>query len=118
MEPILKSMGWSRDFLTLTSYSLFRDSKNRIWVGTGQGDTFVVDEKAGTIELLEDVFPSSQGVTYKMIQDDEGRIWFPVFGTGVLIYDPETHVVRKLDNRCECVCPVRETSVSCRILRD
>lgn len=78
-------------------FSLFRDSKNRIWVGTGQGDTFVVDEKAGTIELLEDVFPSSQGLTYKIIQDNEGRIWFPVFGTGVLIYDPETHVVRKLD---------------------
>jgi ligand-binding sensor domain-containing protein len=53
--------------------------------------------RQGTIELLEDVFPSSQGVTYKIIQDNEGRIWFPVFATGVLIYDPETHVVRKLN---------------------
>lgn len=77
--------------------SLFRDTKNRIWVGTNTGETFVMDEKKGTIELLEDLFPSSQGVTYKIIQDNEGRIWFPVFGTGVLIYNPETHVVHKFD---------------------
>lgn len=76
--------------------SLFRDNKNRIWVGIQTGDNFVIDEKAGTIELLEDLFPANQGMTYKMIQDDEGRIWTPVFGNGVLIYDPETHVVRQL----------------------
>ena len=77
--------------------SLFRDSKNRIWVGIATGDTFVIDEKAGTIEFLEDLFPANQGITYKIIQDDEGRIWIPTFGNGVLIYDPETHVVRQLN---------------------
>jgi signal transduction histidine kinase/ligand-binding sensor domain-containing protein len=77
--------------------SLFRDNKNRIWVGINTGDTYVIDEKQGTIELLEDPFPANQGITYKMIQDDEGRIWIPVFGNGVLIYDPEAHVVRQLN---------------------
>ncbi len=78
--------------------SLFRDSKNRIWIGTQTGDNFVIDEKAGTIELLEDLFPANQGMTYKMIEDDEGRMWIPVFGNGVLIYDPQTHVVRQLNH--------------------
>ncbi len=78
--------------------SLFRDNKNRIWVGIGTGDTFVIDEKKGTIELLEDLFPANQGLTYKMIQDDKGRIWIPVFGNGVLIYDPETHIVQQLNH--------------------
>lgn len=76
--------------------SLFRDNKNRIWVGINTGDTYVIDEKAGTIELLEDIFPANQGMTYKMIQDNEDRIWIPVFTDGVLVYDPETRVVRKL----------------------
>ncbi len=77
--------------------SLFRDNKNRIWVGTFTGDTYVIDEKQGTIELLEDLFPANQGITYKMIQDDDGRIWIPVFNNGVLVYDPDTHVVRTLN---------------------
>ncbi|MBN8578359.1 MAG: hypothetical protein J0L66_15545 [Cytophagales bacterium] len=76
--------------------SLFRDNKNRIWIGTQTGDNYVIDEKAGTIELLEDLFPANQGMTYKMIQDDVGRMWIPVFSDGVLVYDPETRVVRKL----------------------
>lgn len=76
--------------------SLFRDNKNRIWIGTQTGDNYVIDEKAGTIELLEDLFLANQGMTYKMIQDDEGRMWIPVFSDGVLVYDPETRVVRKL----------------------
>ncbi|HCZ36829.1 MAG TPA: hypothetical protein DHV26_12985, partial [Cytophagales bacterium] len=78
--------------------SLFRDSKSRIWIGTQTGDNYVIDEKAGTIELLEDLFPANQGSTYKIIQDDEGRIWIPVFGNGVLIYEPETRVVRQLNH--------------------
>jgi len=78
--------------------SLFRDSKNRIWVGTQTGDNFVIDEKAGTIELLADLFPANQGMTYKMIEDDEGRMWIPIFGNGVLIYDPESHLVRQLNH--------------------
>lgn len=76
--------------------SLFRDNKNRIWVGTFTGDTFMIDEKNGTIQLLEDLFPANQGLTYKIIQDDDGRIWIPVFGSGVLVYDPDTHVVRNI----------------------
>ena len=77
--------------------SLFRDNKNRIWVGTFTGDTFVIDEKNGTIQLLEDLFPANQGLTYKIIQDDEGRIWIPVFSSGVLVYDPDTHIVRNIN---------------------
>jgi len=77
--------------------SLFRDNQNRIWVGTFTGDTFVIDEKNGTIQLLEDLFPANQGLTYKIIQDDEGRIWIPVFNNGVLVYDPDTHVVRTIN---------------------
>jgi signal transduction histidine kinase/ligand-binding sensor domain-containing protein len=81
-------------FIDITS--LFRDNKNRIWVGTGTGDTYVIDEKQATIELLEDLFPANQGLTYKIIQDDEGRIWIPVFNSGVLVYDPDIHVVRNI----------------------
>ncbi|MBN8652764.1 MAG: hypothetical protein J0L67_15130 [Cytophagales bacterium] len=77
--------------------SLFRDNKNRIWVGINTGDTYVIDEKAGTIELLEDIFPANQGSTYKIIQDNEGRIWIPIFGNGVVIYEPETRVARQLN---------------------
>lgn len=77
--------------------SLFRDNKNRIWVGISTGDTYVIDEKAGTIELLEDLFPANQGITYKIIQDNEGRIWIPVFSSGVLVYNPDTHVVRNIN---------------------
>lgn len=77
--------------------SLFRDNKNRIWVGTFSGDTFVIDEKNGTIELHEDLFPANQGLTYKIIQDDAGRIWIPVVNSGVLVYEPDTHVVRNIN---------------------
>jgi signal transduction histidine kinase/ligand-binding sensor domain-containing protein len=83
-------------FIDITS--LFRDNKNRIWVGIQTGDTYVIDEKAGTIELLEDIFPANQGSTYKIIQDDEGRIWIPIFGNGVVIYEPETRVARQLNH--------------------
>lgn len=77
--------------------SLYRDTKNRIWIGTKTGNVFVLDEAKGTLELLEDQFPGYVGQTFNIFQDRDGRMWIPIWGLGVFIYDPETRIIRHFD---------------------
>lgn len=78
--------------------SLFRDKDNRIWIGALRGDVFVLDEQKGTLEQLEDQFPSKIDVVFNIIQDDEGRMWMACQGLGVFIYDPQTRIQRHFNS--------------------
>lgn len=79
-------------------YSLFRDTKGKIWIGTKTGGVFVLDEAKGTVEQLEDKFPSFTGATFNIMEDNEGRMWIPCMGLGVFIYDPITRTQRQFES--------------------
>lgn len=93
----LEIYGLEQGLTDIDLLSLYRDSKNRIWIGTKTGNVYVLDEAKGTLELLEDQFPSFVGQTFNITQDNEGRMWIPVFGLGAFVYEYDTKVIRQFD---------------------
>lgn len=66
-------------------YALFKDSKGRIWLGTGQGMYVKADGmKFSKINTLPDLFIQDIG------EDRKGNIWIATMGNGVLCYNPTT----------------------------
>lgn len=94
----LEIYGLEQGLTDIDLYSLMRDNKNRIWIGTKTGGVFVLDEAKGILEQLEDKFPSFTGATFNIIQDSEGRMWIPCMGLGVFIYDPSTRTQRQFNS--------------------
>lgn len=93
----LEIYGLEQGLTDINLLSLYRDTKNRIWIGTTTGNVFMLDEAKGTLEMLEDKFTGFVGQTFNIFQDNEGRMWIPVWGLGAFIYDPETRVIRHFD---------------------
>lgn len=79
--------------------SLYRDKRSRIWIGTNTGSVMILDETKGTVDLLEDKFPSLVGAVFNMLEDRNGQMWLPSFGLGIFIFDPVTHTVRHLSDQ-------------------
>lgn len=67
-------------------YALFKDSKNRIWLGTGNG-LYLKSQgmKFERIGKLASIF--CQDIT----EDQQGNIWIATIGSGVFCYNPRTH---------------------------
>ncbi len=67
--------------------SLFEDSKGRLWCGSSTGDLSVIDFNAKLVYELTNTF--DKNFIYKMAEDDQHRIWYPMRGFGYYILDFE-----------------------------
>lgn len=75
-------------------FSLYRDRKDRLWVGTyGAGLNLMIDEKSGTFKKyrLKDGLPNE--VIYTILEDNHGRLWMST-NRGISCFDPETEVFK------------------------
>ncbi|MDR1981759.1 MAG: response regulator [Tannerellaceae bacterium] len=72
--------------------SLFQDSNGRIWVGTTKGLAYynAIHEGFINVSLGQPDHVVKQSRCVDIIEDSKGRLWFAVFGTGVLYYSPQT----------------------------
>lgn len=67
--------------------SLYKDSKNRIWVGTDKGVSLIYKSKIHDVDFLKQ-FPLQ---SVKMISEDrKGNIWIAYKKGGVICYDGES----------------------------
>ncbi len=71
-------------------YALFKDSKSRIWMGTGRG-VYLKGEGMHffKIDVLEDAFIQD------IAEDRNGNIWVASMGSGVYVYSPQTGKVKR-----------------------
>jgi signal transduction histidine kinase/ligand-binding sensor domain-containing protein/DNA-binding response OmpR family regulator len=75
-------------------WSLFKDSKNNIWVATNKGVT-LYNSKTKTFTQRNDFFPNQ--VCYWIKEDPSGDLWFG--GDDLFIYNPAANTVRKYSER-------------------
>ncbi|MBL0103365.1 MAG: histidine kinase [Bacteroidetes bacterium] len=72
--------GLSNDYV----YSIFIDSKKRIWFGTDEHGAYVLD-KDRMINL-----PVNGGAVHSFTEDREGRIWFTIPDAGIASYSHDS----------------------------
>lgn len=75
-------------------YVLYKDSKNRIWIGTSDEGLILADPSKLTFTQFahDPANPSSlsnNGV-HAITEDDEGKLWIGTLGGGLNQFDPET----------------------------
>ncbi len=63
-------------------YSLFKEDKERLWVGTQRGLFIFNMEKESFQSLLPDIFGNQ--FIYDIQQDSKGRIWVALMNSGTL----------------------------------
>lgn len=67
-----------------SSYSIFKDRKNRIWVASMSGINLYNRPEDNFIRVK-----TLNALTIDIDEDNEGNIWFSTQGRGVFRYDPE-----------------------------
>lgn len=67
-----------------SSYSIFKDRKNRIWVASMAGINLYNRQEDNFVRIK-----TLNALTIDIDEDKEGNIWFSTQGRGVFRYDPE-----------------------------
>lgn len=78
-------------------WALCEDPMQRIWIGTGSGDVFVLDRQSGILLKLSDTFP--RGSNFGMTCDRDGQIWIARAGQGYIIVNEKNQTVKALTQK-------------------
>lgn len=84
----------SKDSTTLSNnivVSIYKDKKNRLWVGTEDGLNLLLPDGKSFRRFKE-----TAGRIYSICEDDAGKIWMATV-TGMAKLDPETSIIRNYD---------------------
>lgn len=72
--------------------TLFRDSNNRIWIGTKSGGLSYIDPKYGTVKSFNKVIDLKQEGDLRITaisEDHKGNIWVGTWSHGLYVINPE-----------------------------
>lgn len=69
--------------------TIFEDSKNRLWLGSGSGLCWLKDRSAGVFQNYELAAGLPDAFVQSIIEDDRGRLWLGT-NNGLCCFDPET----------------------------
>lgn len=87
--------------------SLYRDSRDRIWLGTFYNGVYCIDKgrikhfnypEMGSVDVSYQEERPNFNCVRQMAEDPEGRFWISVYG-GVGIFDPSTGTISLLRDR-------------------
>lgn len=85
---------WNTGFPSKFVYVLYKDSKNRIWIGTSDEGLILADPDMLTFtQFVHDPanrFSLSHNSIQTITEDDEGKLWIGTLGGGLNQFDPET----------------------------
>jgi signal transduction histidine kinase/streptogramin lyase len=73
--------------------SLFEDAEGKLWVGGSNGDLSVIDFEAKLVYELSNSF--DKNFVYRMTEDDQHRIWYPMRNHGYYIIDLKEKSIRQ-----------------------
>ena len=114
-----------RQSIPFNVYSLYEDSRHRIWVGTRYHGIYVLEpisEEATAFRVVhyEDLAPAAntrQGASvYDILEDRHGRIWLATFGDGLFYVDPSDERTSAAELRFHHVEATRGDYRQCRCL--
>lgn len=78
-------------------WSICEDPQQRIWIGTGTGEVFVLDRPSGVILKLADTFP--RGSNFGIARDRDGQMWIARSGQGYIIVNEAAGTVKNFSKR-------------------
>ena len=78
-------------------WSICEDPQQRIWIGTGTGEVFVLDRPSGIILKLADTFP--RGSNFGIARDRDGQMWIARNGQGYIIVNEAEGTVKNFTKR-------------------
>lgn len=78
-------------------WAIYEDPLERIWIGTGSGDVFVLDRKSGILLKLSDTFPRAPN--YGITRDRDGQFWITRSGQGYIIVNEKNQTVKALTQK-------------------
>ncbi len=78
-------------------WSICEDARQRLWIGTGNGEVFVLDRPSGIILKLADTFP--RGSNFGIMRDRDGQMWIARSGQGYIIVNESAGTVKKFSKR-------------------
>jgi signal transduction histidine kinase/ligand-binding sensor domain-containing protein len=93
----LEIYGAEQGFYDPNIWSVCEDAMQRIWIGTGTGEVFVLDRVSGFIRKLMDTFP--RGPVYGLTRDRDGQIWVTRSGQGYVIVNEKDQTVKSLTKK-------------------
>ena len=80
---------------------LFKDSKDRIWIGTSQNGFYQInrrgDNEVDFVHIKPQNFDASTTSIHFITEDVEGALWIGTGGKGLWKYDPEQNRVKVYD---------------------
>lgn len=90
------------DFSNITNstnyiYSIFKDSKNRLWFAT-DGDGISVQYSNNSVIQYTDELLLNDGHIYSIAEDKNGNIWFSTASSGIYKFDGKTFTNYGLQN--------------------
>ncbi|RPI00161.1 MAG: GHKL domain-containing protein [Calditrichaeota bacterium] len=74
----------------LSIFTIFEDSKNRIWLGTEYNGLGLFDSQSGNVEFFAKSRCTFSQKIDAVLEDEEGNLWCAVEGGGLLKFDPES----------------------------
>ncbi len=78
-------------------WSICEDTHQRIWIGTGSGEVFVLDRQSGFILKLADTFP--RGSNFGITRDRDGQMWIARSGQGYIIVSEIDKTVKRFSRK-------------------
>jgi signal transduction histidine kinase/ligand-binding sensor domain-containing protein/CheY-like chemotaxis protein/AraC-like DNA-binding protein len=77
--------------------TLFRDTKNQIWIGTKGGGITVLNPLKNTLKSYNDVLIKQLSKKPRIVsicQDNDGNIWIGTWSSGLIVIDPDNKKVK------------------------
>lgn len=74
-------------------HSIYTDKKGRVWVGASDGGLCLYKPESKTFEIFNDAYFLSNGVIYKILEDENGKLWVST-NKGISSFDPEKRIFR------------------------
>ncbi len=74
-------------------YAITEDKKEQIWIGTGNGEIYTLNRKAGLLKQVIDTF--RHGTIATMITDKKGQIWLARIGSAVYTINEEKETIKQ-----------------------
>ena len=86
-----------KDSLPLSFYwCMLQDSRKNIWFGYRSSFSYydAREKKIHTAASHPDLWPYQKNGVHCMMEDTRHRLWFGLNGSGLLMFDPQTHITR------------------------
>ena len=93
----IETYGVDQGISDVNIWSIAEDAQHRIWMGTTNGEVFILDRKAGLIHQLLDTFP--RGPVYGISRGSDDQMWIVRNNSGTVVVNEANKTVKKFSEK-------------------